>query len=413
MNFLRYIKESFSHKPTTNSLGDPIAPTEAGIANFWQWFGDSKVVDSAGRPIVMYHGTNTKFSTIQMKKGAQGIFWTTSDKGTIERGESGAQGVSIIMPLYVKIEHPAGWKEYDQLMIDEFKSCGLDGAILPMKTGFDAFVLSADRIKSVDNVGTFDPNNKNILKERSSIDKKKIFIDTMVESLMDALRNKKATVANIAEMPFGKFTGVIAHGAYDESLGIKPVFYLGSVRDQRGRGRADVNNDRNAIIYVYHGDIIDALADVLDRMKDGETQKISDVAYDVAETLPFTIGGENKKVLFHELSHIYDLLHTDNRPPADNNKAWTSRWEELEAELTMLYNAILEDLSTYKNKEEFEKRYPLNYDGLSLMASTYDTLIGSFLGRANNSPETTNIDTKKILRRLADIHQKIMEKLPA
>lgn len=44
-------------RPTTNSNGKPIHPTEDGVRKFWEWFGDSKVVDEKGRPLVVYHGT--------------------------------------------------------------------------------------------------------------------------------------------------------------------------------------------------------------------------------------------------------------------------------------------------------------------------------------------------------------------
>lgn len=43
-------------RPTTNSLGQPIHPTEEGIRNFWTWFGSAKCVDELGRPRVCYHG---------------------------------------------------------------------------------------------------------------------------------------------------------------------------------------------------------------------------------------------------------------------------------------------------------------------------------------------------------------------
>lgn len=43
-------------RPTQNSNGQPIAATEEGVRNFWNWFGDSKVVDEQGRPLVVYHG---------------------------------------------------------------------------------------------------------------------------------------------------------------------------------------------------------------------------------------------------------------------------------------------------------------------------------------------------------------------
>jgi hypothetical protein len=44
-------------RPTTNSEGRPIAQTEEGVRAFWRWFGDSKVVDAEGRPLVVYHGS--------------------------------------------------------------------------------------------------------------------------------------------------------------------------------------------------------------------------------------------------------------------------------------------------------------------------------------------------------------------
>jgi hypothetical protein len=43
-------------RPRLNSNGNPIHPTDQGIINFWRWFGDSKVVDEQGRPLVVYHG---------------------------------------------------------------------------------------------------------------------------------------------------------------------------------------------------------------------------------------------------------------------------------------------------------------------------------------------------------------------
>src|SRR5690606_29107474 len=53
-----------AERPTTNSNGQPIAATEEGIRNFWRWFGDSKVVDEQGRPLVVYHGTPESAPTV-------------------------------------------------------------------------------------------------------------------------------------------------------------------------------------------------------------------------------------------------------------------------------------------------------------------------------------------------------------
>ena len=44
-------------RSTRNSNGQLIHPTKQGIENFWRWFGDSKVVDDDGKPLVVYHYT--------------------------------------------------------------------------------------------------------------------------------------------------------------------------------------------------------------------------------------------------------------------------------------------------------------------------------------------------------------------
>ena len=32
-------------------------------SNFKSWFGRSKIVDKSGKPLVVYHGSNSKFSS--------------------------------------------------------------------------------------------------------------------------------------------------------------------------------------------------------------------------------------------------------------------------------------------------------------------------------------------------------------
>jgi hypothetical protein len=74
-------------RPTTNSKGQPIHPTEEGTRNFWKWFGDSKAVDEQGRPLVVYHGTNQPIDSFDAERlGAstsarsarEGFFFTSS-----------------------------------------------------------------------------------------------------------------------------------------------------------------------------------------------------------------------------------------------------------------------------------------------------------------------------------------------
>ena len=161
-------EESNSNLIETNSLGKPISTTPEGTKNFWKWFNSSKVVDSEGRPIVVYHGTRSTFNAIDLKKGAQGIFWVSSDKEKIERGESGAISSKVIMELYIKLKNPAHWDEYEKFGIAELISRGFDGVILNEDDGsFDAIVFHANQVKSVNNKGTFS-NSSNLVNEANS-----------------------------------------------------------------------------------------------------------------------------------------------------------------------------------------------------------------------------------------------------
>ncbi|MBF0291964.1 MAG: hypothetical protein HQK86_07375 [Nitrospinae bacterium] len=131
---------------------------------FKRWFGDSKVVDENGEPLVVYHATDKLFTKVDMKKGGQGTFWVTSNKRAAEAGEVGAAGSGRIMGLYAKIENPARWEEYENLSIDEIEARGHDGVILENPDGtFDAIIFSPTQVKSAtDNRGTFDPENPDI-----------------------------------------------------------------------------------------------------------------------------------------------------------------------------------------------------------------------------------------------------------
>lgn len=82
-----YITIGGKQRPTHNSNGDLIYPTVQGIVNFYKWFGNSKVVDSQGRPLVVYHGSGTKelfdiFNNGQGRAGSKlyiGSYWFTDN----------------------------------------------------------------------------------------------------------------------------------------------------------------------------------------------------------------------------------------------------------------------------------------------------------------------------------------------
>ena len=131
------------------------------MLNFIKWLesGDSRVwvagdpvMDKFGKPFVFYHGTDRKFNKFSLHRSTMGIIWMTSDLDLIRRGGVGASGNGRVVSMHVSIVNPAGWSEYDQLLLVQLKSQGFDGAILDERDGsFNAFVFSPNQIKILDN----------------------------------------------------------------------------------------------------------------------------------------------------------------------------------------------------------------------------------------------------------------------
>jgi len=154
---------------------------------FKNWFGDSKVVDEKGNPLVVYHGTMNDFSKFDQNKfgtntfdNIKGFFFTNtpeeaggySDPNTF--WGSGRTGGNI-MPVYISLQNPiveTVWGETEpSLWIDENWSILNDakeenrGLIVRNddKNWITVVAFSPTQIKSATgNQGTFDPNNPDI-----------------------------------------------------------------------------------------------------------------------------------------------------------------------------------------------------------------------------------------------------------
>ncbi len=175
-------------RPVYNSEGNRIAKSEKALRAFYEWFGDSKVVDDQGRPLVVYHGTNAEFDTFENQKVGdygKGFYFVDSKLKANEYAIK--RGGNITMPMYLSIKNPfkARSSSESQLRRDigeRFTNKGLpikkekiqeilskngyDGVVIPIGEkpfGFDYYLsFEPNQIKSVDNRGTFDINNPNI-----------------------------------------------------------------------------------------------------------------------------------------------------------------------------------------------------------------------------------------------------------
>lgn len=76
--------------------------------DFLDWFDDSKVVDKNGNPLVVYHGTNTKFDSFRTGE-KQYVYFTSdtnlADKYATHRSKK-INGEKIIYNVYLKIVNP-------------------------------------------------------------------------------------------------------------------------------------------------------------------------------------------------------------------------------------------------------------------------------------------------------------------
>ena len=162
---------------------------QTGAEAFKRWFGDSKVVDAEGKPLVVYHGTARDFAEFRKGSGGKGqradtdgaIFFGGDPRAVdfFARMESRRSGEGErVLPVYLRLTNPIEHDfdkseksvEVSQALIKQAKAEGRDGVVMRnVRDGDgpagDVFVVfDPSQIKSaIGNRGTFDPNNPNIL----------------------------------------------------------------------------------------------------------------------------------------------------------------------------------------------------------------------------------------------------------
>lgn len=132
---------------------------------FKNFFKDSKVVDGAGDPRVVYHGTDTDFDTFDIDRSIGGQYWFTTDRAAIEKGEVGAQRRGVVKEVFLSLQNPAGWAEYDKYGIDELIGLGYDGLELNDQGQTVYVAFEPEQIKDVRNSGAFNPDDPNMFNQ--------------------------------------------------------------------------------------------------------------------------------------------------------------------------------------------------------------------------------------------------------
>ena len=97
----------------------------------------------AGNSIVSaYHGTNKLFSSFDRQYAAQGVFWFSTDIDKIKGETSGANSNKYIYSVDLAVENTAGWKEYEDLFLQQIEDKGFDS----VKLGDDWIIFDSNRI---------------------------------------------------------------------------------------------------------------------------------------------------------------------------------------------------------------------------------------------------------------------------
>ncbi len=102
---------------------------QVGSDAFKRWFGDSKVVDAEGKPLVMYHGTYGDFDTFKRRTGDIGLHFgdaaTAGDRiayAVPHRGNKEGKTLSAnMMPVYLSIKNPIRMRDHGFWNVENMK----------------------------------------------------------------------------------------------------------------------------------------------------------------------------------------------------------------------------------------------------------------------------------------------------
>ena len=166
---------------------------------FRRWFGNSKVVDANGKPLVVYHGTDADFSEFSDDKigaatdaGGNGRgFYFAADSGYASVYAGKKDGANIV-PAYVSLKNPLRYEasgfggraaairslglevprgdpsgEWSSRFTAAAKAKGYDGVLVTVNGDpIEVVAFRPEQIKSaIGNRGTFDPNDPSIVRE--------------------------------------------------------------------------------------------------------------------------------------------------------------------------------------------------------------------------------------------------------
>lgn len=168
-------QEALAKAEDQMARGEPVrvvVPDVERAANFRAWFGDSKVVDSEGRPLVLYHGTAADVEAFSPTVSSDGaIHLTTSPESAsvyaASRAMDEGRGANVV-PVFVQADRIKDVPIITTDAIETAKAEGFDAvrrANDPINKagGSHVVVFRPEQVKSaIGNSGRFDPTSSSL-----------------------------------------------------------------------------------------------------------------------------------------------------------------------------------------------------------------------------------------------------------
>lgn len=162
--------------------------------NFKKWFGDSKVVDAAGNPIVFYHGTTADFDSFNANQ--RGVHFLSPSRTWVEKFHTNADGTvadgANVMPVYAKASNPFDFENKAHVKQLSYAASLSGAAIIQIKQGKwsrleDRTTLAAIKSLGFDGLYVREDGHKNLA----------VFDPTQIKSAIGNNGNFDGTDANI------------------------------------------------------------------------------------------------------------------------------------------------------------------------------------------------------------------------
>lgn len=338
-------------RQTTNSNGDPIAKSGKSLRYFYNWFGDSKVVDEQGRPLVVYHGsTESNIDIFDIGRGTHGLAYGVGAYFT--RNKALAENIygKNVYSVYLRERNPfsdntENIKEMKRLfdavneeyrdgdtiskitnkneeqtyksseITETLKSMGYDGVIfgynMNPSRGIEYVAFEPNQIKSVDNRGAYSKTSPNIYYEFGGMKAKTAALDKLEQA--KRMENEKANTEDIRKQT-GWFKGKDGKWRFeisDKDARFKDIKSLkfNKYKDENGNDIYEIKLSdllEHEKLFAAYPELEDVDVIITEEKQKGDEVLGGEVVDGKIKLYSDALGyrTQGKKTLLHEIQHL-------------------------------------------------------------------------------------------------------------